>query len=108
MSEQYLTVAEVRDLLTAETEKRGPEAMLASQKHALEHAQTVCSISLEEAQAIVDEVRQIDVVSDSVAYKIADILPRYPEDVRAIFSKERVTLEQSQIQQILDIVSKHI
>ena len=108
MSEQYLTVAEVRDLLTAEAEKRGSESLLASQKHALEHAQTVCSISLEQANAIVEEVSQIDFVTEPAAYKIADILPRYPEDVRAIFSKERVTLEPSQIQQILDIVAKHI
>lgn len=108
MSEQYLTLAEVRDLLTAEAETRGQESLLASQKHALEHAQAVCSISLEDAKAIVDEVSQIDVVTDSVAYKIADILPRNPEDVRAIFSKERVTLEKDQIQVILDIVAKHI
>lgn len=108
MSEQYLTLAEVRDLLTAEAETRGQESLLASQKHALEHAQAVCSISLEDAKAIVDEVSQIDVVTDSVAYKIADILPRNPEDVRAIFSKERVTLEKDQIQAILDIVAKHI
>lgn len=108
MSEQYLTLAEVRDLLTAEAETRGQESLLASQKHALEHAQAVCSISLEDAKAIVDEVSQIDVVTDSVAYKIADILPRNPEDVRAIFSKERVTLEKDQIQAILDIVAKYI
>ncbi len=108
MSEQYVTVAEVRDLLMAEAEKRGSESLLASQKHALEHAQTVCSISLEQAQAIIDEVGQIDVVSDSVAYKIADILPRHPEDVRAIFSKERVTLEQGTIEQIIAIVDKHV
>ncbi len=108
MSEQYVTVAEVRDLLMAEAEKRGSESLLASQKHALEHAQTVCSISLEQANAIIDEVKQIDIVSDAVALKIADLLPRYPEDVRAIFSKERVTLEPQQIQQIIDIVEKHI
>ena len=52
--------------------------------------------------------KQIDIVTDAVALKIADLLPRYPEDVRAIFSKERVTLEPQQIQQIIDIVEKHI
>ncbi len=108
MAEQYLTLAEVRDLLTAEAEIRGQESLLASQKHALEHAQTVCSIPLADANAIVEEVKKIDVVTDSVACKIADILPKYPEDVRAIFSKERITLESSQIQEILDIVAKYI
>ncbi len=108
MTEQYLTLAEVRDLLTAEAEIRGQEFLLASQKHALEHAQAVCSIPLDDAKAIIDEVKKIDIVSDSVACKIADILPKYPEDVRAIFSKERITLEPAQIQEILDIVAKYI
>lgn len=108
MSEQYVTLAEVRDLLEAEAEIRGYDNLLQSQKAALDHAQTVCSISLEQANAIIDEVKQIDIVSDAVALKIADFLPQYPEDVRAIFSKERVTLDQAQIQQIIDIVQKHI
>ncbi len=108
MPEQYLTLAEVRDLLTAEAESRGQESLLASQKHALEHAQAVCSISLDDANKIIDEVKKIDVVSDSVACKIADLLPKYPEDVRAIFSKERITLEPAQIQEIIDIVAKYI
>ena len=108
MSEQYVTLAEVRDLLEAEAEIRGYDNLLQSQKAALDHAQTVCSISLEQANAIIDEVKQIDIVSDAVALKIADLLPQYPEDVRAIFSKERVTLDQAQIQQIIDTVQKHI
>lgn len=108
MSEHYVTLAEVRDLLEAEAEIRGYDNLLQSQKAALDHAQTVCSISLEQANAIIDEAKQLDFVGDSVALKIADLLPRYPEDVRAIFSKERITLEQAQIQQIIDIVEKHI
>ena len=108
MSEQYVTLAEVRELLEAEAEIRGYDNLLQSQKAALDHAQTVCSISLDQANAIIDEVKQIDIVTDAVALKIADLLPRYPEDVRAIFSKERVTLEPAQIQQIIDLVEKHI
>ena len=108
MSEQYVTLAEVRELLEAEAAIRGYDNLLQSQKAALDHAQTVCSISLDQANAIIDEVKQIDIVTDAVALKIADLLPRYPEDVRAIFSKERVTLEPAQIQQIIDIVEKHI
>lgn len=108
MSEQYVTLAEVRELLEAEAKIRGYDNLLQSQKAALDHAQTVCSISLDQANAIIDEVKQIDIVTDAVALKIADLLPRYPEDVRAIFSKERVTLEPAQIQQIIDIVEKHI
>ncbi len=108
MSEQYLTLAEVRELLTEETEKRGDEAMLTSQKAALDHAQKVCSISLEQARAIYDEALKMDIVTEAVALKIADLLPKHPEDVRAIFSKERVVLDPEQIQEVLDIVERNL
>ena len=105
MSEQYVTLAEVRDLLTEEGEKR---ELLASQRAAVEHAQKVCTISLESAKALIEEVSQLEDVSDAVAVKIADLLPEYPEDVRAIFSKERVTLDNDKINQILEIVEKYL
>ena len=105
MSEQYVTLAEVRDLLAEEAEKR---ELLTSQKQALEHAQTVSSLSLESVNALIAEVSQMEIVTDAIAVKIADLLPRYPEDVRAIFSKERVVLEPEQIDGIIDIVAKYI
>lgn len=104
MEQRYVTVAEVKDLLEAEAEARGYETMLASQKAALDHAQKTCSISKEQAEAIVAAVSGFDFVTEPVAAKIADLLPEYPEDVRAIFAKERVTLEKEQIESILEIV----
>jgi DNA-directed RNA polymerase subunit F len=105
MSEQYVTLAEIRDLLTAENEKR---ELLTSQKSAMEHARAVTYLTTEQAKALVTEVSQIPEVSGYIAVKIADILPRYPEDVRAIFSKERVTLEPKTIDKILEIVDKYL
>ncbi len=47
-------------------------------------------------------------VNDRIAVKIADILPKYPSDVRAIFYKERVEITPEDIRQILDAVAKYI
>jgi len=104
MEQRYVTVAEVKDLLEAEGEKRGAEFMLTSQKYALDHAQKTCLISKEKAEAIVAAAGEFDFVTEPVAVKIADMLPEYPEDVRSIFAKERVTLENDQIEAILEIV----
>ncbi len=105
MEQRYVSVAEVKELLEAEVEARGGvENMLASQRAALDHAQKTCSISKEKADAIISAVSEFDFVTEPVAVKIADLLPEYPEDVRAIFSKERVTLEPEQIESILEIV----
>lgn len=109
MEQRYVTVAEVKDLLEAEVEARGGmEFMLASQKAALDHAQKTCSISKEKAEAIVTAAGALDFVTEPVSVKIADLLPEYPEDVRAIFSKERVTLEPEQIEAVLEIVRSNI
>jgi DNA-directed RNA polymerase subunit F len=105
MPEQYLTLAQVRDLLTEEHEKR---ELLASQKAAMEHARAVSELSAEDARKIVEEVSSIPGITGYTAAKIADLLPRYPEDVRAIFSKERISIEPKTIDQIIEVVGKYL
>jgi DNA-directed RNA polymerase subunit F len=105
MSERYVTLAEVKKLLLEESDKR---ELLTSQKAALDHAQAVSYLSVEDTQSIIEEVSKLDKVTDRIAIKIADILPKYPNDVRAIFYKERVELTADDIQEILDIVAKYI
>lgn len=105
MSEQYVTLAEVRDMLTAENESR---ELLTTQKAAMEHARTVSPLTVEQAKALVAEVSEIPEVTESIAVKITDLLPQYSEDVRAIFSKERVSLETATIDKILDMVGKYL
>jgi len=105
MSEQYVTLAEVRDILSEEHEKR---ELLASQKNAMEHARAVCHLTAEDSGKIVEEVRAINGVTEYAAVKIADLLPMYPEDVRAIFSKERLNVEPKTIDQIIEVVSKYL
>lgn len=102
--ERYVTVAEVRDLLEQQAEERGIDFLLNSQKSALEHAQRCSEITAETARQICDKVASLDYVTEPVAVKIADLNPRFPEDVRPIFSKERVELDNEKIEEILQIV----
>jgi DNA-directed RNA polymerase subunit F len=116
MTERYVTLAEVRDLLEEVAESRkgtaglleDEDVLLTSQKAALDHAQKVANITLEDANKIIEEVSAIEIVTDAIAVKIADILPKYPEDVRAIFSKERINPSSDEIDQIIEIVGKYI
>ena len=95
----------MKELLTEESEKR---ELLTSQKSALEHAQKVSYLSAEDTQKLIEEVGGLDFVDSRLAVKIADILPKYPNDVRAIFYKERIELTADRISSILDIVRKYI
>ena len=59
-------------------------------------------------EEMVAKLCELDFVTTPVAYKIADLRPKYSNDVRAIFSKERgVTLDGDMIQSVLDIVSSY-
>ena len=106
---RYVTLSEVKEMLNEEAEKKGE--LLRFQDSARAHANETARLSSEEAAELVDKLKQMDFmaqVSDSVPYKIADILPKYPNDVRAIFSKERLTLDADMVQSILDTVQPYL
>ena len=105
MAEKYVSLAEVRDLLDAES---GKCDLVAAQRSALEHSQALASLSADDIRKLTAELRELNFMTDYAAYKIGDILPKYPEDVRAIFSKERVNLSADDIKRILEIVGKYL
>lgn len=142
--EQYVTVAEVKELLAAENERRtklmkenqiapavdyktdeNEEVVVVEeetafnqvQKEAMAHAEATCRLSKENAKKLVKELEGLSFTDSGVATvmkdgiticKIVDVLPKYPEDVRAIFSKERVKLEADDIAKIIDTVNKYL
>ena len=105
MAERYVGLAEVKEML--ELESNGKELCIA-QRSALEHSQTLVTLSADDVKKLTAEVRALKFMTDYAAYKIGDILPRYPEDVRAIFAKERVNLSADDIKQIIEIVGKYL
>jgi DNA-directed RNA polymerase subunit F len=105
VAEKYVSLAIVKGMLDGESKER---ELCAAQGSALEHSQSMVSLSSEDINALVTEVRALSFMTDYAAYKIGDILPKYPEDVRAIFSKERVTLSADDIKRIIEIVGKYL
>jgi len=105
MAENYISLAEVKGMLDSESEKN---ELCAAQRSALEHSQALATLSAGDVKALTEEVRALKFMTDYAAYKIGDILPKYPEDVRAIFAKERVNLSAEDIKQIIEIVGKYL
>ncbi|MCQ2079117.1 MAG: hypothetical protein MJZ38_03550 [archaeon] len=108
---KYVSVAEVKELLTAENERRGE--LIPSLRAAMNTAIETCPLTKDQADELIAKI--IDILSDisladkdATAVKIADTLPRFPSEVRAIFAKERgVTLSPEMIQQIIDAVAEY-
>ena len=101
---KYVSLAEVKTLLEKEEKKR---ELTYEQKLALEHAKHFAKIGVTKAKKMAQELTELDRITESFAYKIVDILPVHPEEVRAIFAKERFTLEDSEIKKIIKIVEKY-
>ncbi len=107
---RYVSVAEVKEMLTEENEKRGE--LIPSLKAALTAATETCPLTKEETEKLIDKVAGIisELVSDDskdfLAVKIADTLPRSPAEVRSLFAKERVNLSEDIIQAILSAVAE--
>ncbi len=107
MSEERLvTLAEVKETLEHESKER--TELTNEQKVALDHAGKFAKLSAKEAQKLLAELKELDFVSETVSYRIVDVCPQYPEDVRALFAKERLILDKKQIDQVIAAVKKHV
>jgi DNA-directed RNA polymerase subunit F len=105
MAEKYVALADVKAMLVSESENK---ELVAAQRSALEHSLAMASLSADDIEALTAELRALKFMTDYAAYKIGDILPKYPEDVRAIFAKERVNLSADDVKQIIEIVGKYL
>jgi DNA-directed RNA polymerase subunit F len=104
--EEYLSLAEVKELL--EKEKDNREELMPEQKLALSHAEAFAKLTKAKTKKLVSELVKMDQMSEPNAYKIADVMPEEPDEVRAIFSKERFTLTKEETDQVLKLVRKYL
>jgi DNA-directed RNA polymerase subunit F len=97
-------LARVKDLLADEATHRTlpREAALA-----LQHAEQFARLPTEATDRLIAELRTLPFVDAAVAVKLADVLPQYPDEIRLLFSKERVVLDEAQITRLLEIVAQH-
>jgi DNA-directed RNA polymerase subunit F len=101
---KIISLTEVKKILSKEEKER---ELTYEKKLALQHARDFARLNSTNAKKLIDELLKIERISEEHAFKIADVLPESPDDVRAIFAKERFNLEQDEIKSILDILEKY-
>lgn len=104
--EEFLSLSEVKKIL--EKEKKEREELTQEQTLALEHAKRFSKLSPKQAGEMMKELMRVEHVTEQHAAKIADLLPTRPTGVRAIFAKERFTLDKSEVKKIVGIVEKYL
>ena len=105
MAEEYLTLAETKELLLKEQEVR---VLTMEQNYALEHAIKYARLEAEDARKLANELAEIEQVSDALACKLVDLMPKHKDEVNAVFLKERTMIDDAVISQILDKIKQFI
>ena len=105
MSEEYLTLAEIKELLEKEQEVR---VLTMEQNYALEHAAKYSKLGAEDSRKLANELAEIEQVSEALACKLVDLMPQHPDEINAVFLKERTTIDDGVISQILDKIKQYI
>lgn len=102
---RLVSLAEVKNILKKVERQR--KELFYEQRIALEHANRFAKLSIKKTNELIKELLTIEKLEERHVYKIAEILPTNDEDVKALFAKERVTLDDEDIKKILEIVGKY-
>ncbi len=110
LDEEYLTVSEAKELLAdVEVERavNDDREMRYELARAIEHVNRFAVLDPEESRELVAELREFEKVDETTAYKIADLLPRSRDELRAVFAKERYALDGDELDEVLNVVAKY-
>jgi len=102
---KLVSLAEVKTILKRMSKER--KELTYEQRIALEHAEKFAKLPVKKTQDLIKELLKVERLGEVHAYKIADLLPITEDDVKAIFAKERFTLNENEIKTILQTVGKY-
>jgi DNA-directed RNA polymerase subunit F len=107
IQEEFLTLAEVKELLDQIRLKRADEEELGYElRRAIRHADLFAKGTAIESRRMVEEFLKLEKMTKEIAVKIAEIRPVTKDELRAIYAKERFTLSEEELNQILEIIFK--
>lgn len=117
LNESVLTLAEAKETLNAlrirgevtkKKEGEGEEEEIRYERRkASEHTTKFAKGGAKESRALINELLGLPKMKELIAIRIVDLMPKSPNEVRAIYAKERFTLTEADIEKILDCVAKY-
>lgn len=109
ISEEIVTLGEVRELLEEVKKERENETKELGYelRKAISHAEIFSRLDAKKSRELMDELLKLEKMKPEIAVRIADILPMSNDEVRSIYAKERYTLSEPELKQILELVAKY-
>ena len=110
ISEEKVTLPEMRGvLLGVESERIAAEKEMSYEfRRSIEHANQLAKTTPEKAEDLVAELSKMEKMKPEIAYRIANLMPKNRDEVRAIFAKERYTLSPEELDSIVELVMTHV
>jgi len=111
LDEEYITISEAKSLLNEVEDERANDEdrdLRYELARAIEHVNRHATLEAEESRELVDDLLELDKVSEEIAHRIADLLPEDRTELRAIYANERFTLDGEELDDILDVVAKYV
>jgi DNA-directed RNA polymerase subunit F len=110
VEEEFLTTAEAKELLSDVEQERALDEdreMRYELARAIEHVNRFATLDAEESRELVEDLLELEKVDEPTAHKIADILPKDRDELRAVYAQERYTLSGDELDDILNVVAKY-
>ena len=113
--EKFIDFATVRQMLAAAQERRGD--LTYEQVAALQHAEWAASDKRNNYKTIPEVFQSLKKALEGheklsqypdLAAKIAELMPMYPDTVKAVLVSKRIAIDDSEVNEILDIVRQHV
>jgi DNA-directed RNA polymerase subunit F len=98
-----VTLSKVKEILSV---LREDGELLYEQNIALDHSQKFSRLEVKEAEALTKELVEAGVRED-LACKLVDVFPQSAKEIHMLFSKERFTTNEEDIEKIMSIMQKY-
>jgi len=111
VDEEYLTLAEAKEHLEDIERERALDEdreMRYELTRAVEHVNRFTTLDIEESEAFVEELQDLEKIDEATAYKIANLLPQDRDELRAVFAQERYSLSGEELDDVLNVVAKYV
>jgi len=101
-----ITHGEVKKEHEGDVEEEEEEIRYERRK-AFEHTTKFTKLDSEKSRALINDLLQLEKMKEEIAVRIADLLPKSKNEVRAIYAKERFTLTEANVDAILDCIAEY-
>ncbi|MGA2934136.1 MAG: RNA polymerase Rpb4 family protein [Methanomicrobiales archaeon] len=110
LGEERITLSELKEVLSQVEEARREDAteMAYELRRSIEHVTHLAKNTPEQARDLVAALLKLEKMKPDIAFRIANIMPRTRDELRAIYAKERFTLTGEELEQILSLVSEYL